>query len=54
MIFVELMNCTGISGEKHKWIANRVENLLPVQYEPQEMVIVQKVNKFEAIHLTKY
>merc|ERR1719232_1461472 len=33
-----------LTGEKHKWIANRVENVQPVQFEPQEMVIVQKTD----------
>jgi len=29
-------------GEKHRWIAERVEKLLPVQFVPQEMFVVQK------------
>ena len=32
-----------LQGEKHKWIAGRVEQLLPVQWEPQEMCVIQKV-----------
>ena len=32
-----------MQGEKHKWIAKRGEQLLPVQWEPQEMCVVQKV-----------
>ena len=31
-------------GEKHRWIADRVEKLLPVQFVQQEMLVVQKVN----------
>jgi len=29
-------------GEKHRWIADRVEKLLPVQFVQQEMLVVQK------------
>lgn len=29
-------------GEKHRWIAERVEKLLPVQFVQQEMFVVQK------------
>jgi len=29
-------------GEKHRWIADRVGKLLPVQFVPQEMVVIQK------------
>jgi len=31
-------------GEKHDYISKRVDQLLPVQWEPQEMVVVQKMD----------